>query len=72
MKSHTMNKNIAWMFVFAFVSLSARAQTERVDTTLNIAEVKVTGHTTIHKVDRTLLMPTAEERKNSYTPTSCL
>lgn len=68
MKSHTMNKNIAWMFVFAFVSLSARAQTERVDTTLNIAEVKVTGHTTIHKVDRTLLMPTAEERKNSYTP----
>ena len=54
--------------LLSVISMGAQAQTNMNDTIFNLSEVTVKGRSIIQKVDRMLIIPTRDARKNAYNP----
>ncbi|MBR7031439.1 MAG: hypothetical protein IKI06_09435 [Prevotella sp.] len=50
--------------LLSVISIGAQAQTNMNDTIFNLSEVTVKGRSIVQKVDRMLIIPTRDARKN--------
>lgn len=56
------------IILLSAISMSAQAQTNMNDTIIQLNEVTVKARSIIQKVDRMLIVPTRDARKNAYNP----